>query len=50
MDRAPKAEIRMTDLAMGRWPDEKRSVVTTALLIFVLLPVLCLLALWYVRG
>jgi hypothetical protein len=34
---------------MGRWPDEKRSVVTTAALIFILFPLLCWLALWFVR-
>jgi hypothetical protein len=35
---------------MGRWPDGKRSVVTTILLIFVLLPLLCWLAVWFMRG
>jgi hypothetical protein len=35
---------------MGRWPDEKRSVVTTAVLMFVVLPLLCVLAWWFVRG
>jgi hypothetical protein len=35
---------------MGRWPDDRRSVVTTALLIFVLFPLLCWLAWWYVHG
>jgi hypothetical protein len=35
---------------MGRWPDEARTTWTTALLIFVLFPLLCWLAIWYVRG
>ncbi len=35
---------------MGRWPDDSRSVWTTAFLIFLLFPLLCLLAWWYVRG
>jgi hypothetical protein len=35
---------------MGRWPDDKRSVWTTITLIFVLFPLLCALAWWYVRG
>ncbi len=34
---------------MGRWPDSKRSTLTTALLMFVLFPLLCLLAWWYVN-
>jgi len=35
---------------MGRWPDDLRSNLTTLLLIFVLTPLLCLLAWWYLRG
>jgi hypothetical protein len=35
---------------MGRWPDDKRSVLTTAGLIFILLPLLCWLAWRFVRG
>jgi len=35
---------------MGRWPDDSRSIWTTILLIFVLFPLLCALAWWYVRG
>lgn len=34
---------------MGRWPNEKRSALTTAVLIFVLFPLLSWLAWWYVR-
>ena len=34
---------------MGRWPNEKRSALTTAVLIFVLLPLLLWLAYWFVR-
>jgi hypothetical protein len=33
---------------MGRWPNQKRMDVTTALLIFVLFPLLAWLAWWYV--
>jgi len=35
---------------MGRWPNEKRSSLTTFLLIFVLFPLLAWLAMWFVRG
>jgi hypothetical protein len=34
---------------MGRWPNEKRSSITTFLLIFVAFPLLAWLAWWYVR-
>jgi nitrate reductase NapE component len=34
---------------MGRWPNEKRSALTTFLLIFVLFPLLALLTYWFVR-
>ena len=33
---------------MGRWPDNTRATLITALLIFVLFPLLCLLAWWFV--
>jgi hypothetical protein len=35
---------------MGRWPDEKRTTLVTALLMFVLFPALCWLTWWFVRG
>jgi len=35
---------------MGRWPDEKRSTLITALLIFGLFPLLAWLTWWFVRG
>ncbi|VAX39348.1 hypothetical protein MNBD_PLANCTO02-937 [hydrothermal vent metagenome] len=35
---------------MGRWPDESRSTLTTAALIFILFPLLCALAWWFVEG
>jgi hypothetical protein len=35
---------------MGRWPDDKRSTLTTFALIFLLFPLLCALAWWFVRG
>lgn len=35
---------------MGRWPDNPRSTLVTAALIFVLLPFLCWLTWWFVRG
>jgi hypothetical protein len=35
---------------MGRWPDDSRSVATTAAIIFILFPLLCWLAWWFVRG
>jgi hypothetical protein len=34
---------------VGRWPNEKRSVATTFLLIFVAFPLLAWLAYWFVR-
>lgn len=33
---------------MARWPDNPRATVTTVLLILVLLPLLCYLAVWFV--
>jgi hypothetical protein len=35
---------------MARWPDNLRSNLVGIGLVFVLFPVLCWLALWYVRG
>jgi len=35
---------------MARWPDNPRSILLTLLLIFLLFPLLCWLAWWYVRG
>jgi len=35
---------------MGRWPDDTRSQLTTFLLIFLLLPALCYLAWWFLKG
>jgi hypothetical protein len=35
---------------MARWPDNLRSNLVTMALVFILLPLLCLLAYWYVRG
>jgi hypothetical protein len=35
---------------MARWPDNPRSVLLTLALIFIVFPLLCLLAYWYVRG
>ena len=34
---------------MARWPHTSRATVTTALLMFVLFPLLCALAWWYVK-
>ena len=34
---------------MGRWPDSSRSTWLTLLLIFLLFPLLCVWALWFVR-
>ncbi|MCH7685762.1 MAG: hypothetical protein IH899_03620 [Planctomycetes bacterium] len=42
--------IRSLKAIMGRWPDQSRSTWTTFLLIFVLFPLLALLAWWFVRG
>ena len=36
-------------LDVGRWPDKSRSALTTFVLIFVLFPLLCLLAWWFVE-
>ena len=33
---------------MGRWPDNTRATFLTFLLIFLLFPLLCVLAWWYV--
>jgi len=35
---------------MGRWPDSSRSTLTTAVIMFVLFPLLAVVAWWYVRG
>ncbi len=35
---------------MGRWPDNTRSNLIAFLLMFVLFPLLCLFAWWFVRG
>jgi hypothetical protein len=35
---------------MGRWPDNNRSTMMTAALIFVVFPLLCWLALRFVNG
>ena len=35
---------------MARWPDNTRATLITALFIFVLFPLLCWLAVWFVRG
>lgn len=35
---------------MARWPDNTRSLLMTILLIFVLFPLLCWLAWWFVSG
>lgn len=35
---------------MGRWPDNRRATWLTILLIFGLFPLLCALAVWFVRG
>lgn len=35
---------------MGRWPDNTRSTIITFVLIFVLFPLLCYLAWWFVAG
>lgn len=34
---------------MGRWPDSQRSNLVTFLLMFVLTPILCALAWWFVK-
>jgi hypothetical protein len=35
---------------MGRWPDDNRPQFITMLLIFFLLPALCYLAWWFLKG
>jgi hypothetical protein len=35
---------------MGRWPDNSRSTLITAALIFILFPLLAVLAWWFVGG
>jgi hypothetical protein len=35
---------------MARWPDDTRSTVTTLALVFVVFPLLCLFAYWFVHG
>ena len=35
---------------MGRWPDNRRTSLLTAVLIFALFPLLCWLAVWFVKG
>jgi hypothetical protein len=35
---------------MGRWPDNNRSTMMTAVLIFVVFPLLCWLAIRFVNG
>jgi hypothetical protein len=35
---------------MARWPDNLGSNLATLALVFILLPLLCLLAYWYVHG
>jgi hypothetical protein len=35
---------------MARWPDNLRGTLLTVLSVFVLFPLLCLLAWWFVRG
>jgi hypothetical protein len=34
---------------MARWPDKTRSTLLTFVLIFILFPLLCFLAWWFVR-
>ena len=34
---------------MGRWPDDKRSQLSTFVIMFVLFPLLCWLAWWFVK-
>jgi cytochrome oxidase assembly protein ShyY1 len=34
---------------MGRWPEDRRSNLITLLLIFMLTPILCYLAWWFVN-
>ena len=36
--------------AMARWPDDTRSIVTTLALVFVVFPLLCLFAYWFIHG
>ena len=35
---------------MGRWPNQTRSTIVTAALMFVLFPILAWLAWWFVKG
>lgn len=35
---------------MGRWPDRRRTTFVTVILMFVLFPLLCWLAIRFVRG
>lgn len=35
---------------MGRWPDNDRSTLTTAVIMFVAFPILAFLAWWFVKG
>jgi hypothetical protein len=35
---------------MGRWPDNDRSTLITAVIMFVVFPLLAFLAWWFVKG
>jgi|GEM_PF-622298 len=50
--RPPPDSVHLASkqIPMGRWPDDRRSTLVTALLIFVLFPALCWLTWWFVRG
>jgi len=37
-------------VAMGRWPDNDRMTLVTAVIIFVLFPAVAFLAWWFVEG
>src|SRR5690606_4718915 len=51
---SPRPKSRFPSLtnstSMARWPDNWRSNLVALLMIFVILPLLCALAWWYVRG
>lgn len=44
-----KTAIREVRLEMGRWPNQRRSQWTTFGIMFVLFPLLCWLAWWFVK-
>ncbi len=42
--------LHETSLTMGRWPDNDRSTLVTAMIMFLVFPLLAFLAWWFVKG